>query len=173
MGLKIDLTGRRFGRLLVLCDSGRRDGSAVVWRCRCDCGREPEISSRDLLHRGTVSCGCLRREKSVTNLSGIISEKLGQEDGTNWSRIASNRAQKNNRSGYRGVSPQGSRWAAILWFRGARHRLGVYDTPEQAYDAYLTAKARICGDGIQSYAALRMTPAESEPAEDDAGMQGS
>lgn len=45
MSALIDLTGRRFGRLLVVRREGSRrydDGFKVVplWRCRCDCGAE-------------------------------------------------------------------------------------------------------------------------------------
>lgn len=63
----IDLTGQRFGRLLVqeLCPN-RSKGSAV-WKCICDCGVEKEISARYLLRSkgaSTSSCGCLRRDKA-------------------------------------------------------------------------------------------------------------
>ena len=94
----IDLTGRRFGRLVVLSRAG------AVWHCQCDCGKTCDVAARNLLHRGTVSCGCYRRERSVENLSGSITEKLGQVDGTNLSRLVNTKAQANNRSGYRGVS---------------------------------------------------------------------
>lgn len=56
-----DLTGERYGRLLVLQRSvniGRR----VAWLCRCDCG-EAKITTGNQLQRGhVVSCGCRRRE---------------------------------------------------------------------------------------------------------------
>ncbi len=57
-----DLTGERFGRLLVLGDSGkRRSGSGgIIWRCLCDCGQEKEIRQDALLSGATVSCGCLK-----------------------------------------------------------------------------------------------------------------
>ena len=48
MSALIDLTGRRFGRLLVLRREGTYyydDGFVAVplWRCRCDCGRETVV----------------------------------------------------------------------------------------------------------------------------------
>ena len=61
MGKKIDLTGQRFGRLVVISEAGRKNG-AVAWLCRCDCGNEIVIRG-DKLRRGhTQSCGCLSRE---------------------------------------------------------------------------------------------------------------
>ena len=56
---KIDLTGQRFGKLVVLEDTGKRDsGRCVIWKCQCDCGNICEISSHSL-KGGTQSCGCL------------------------------------------------------------------------------------------------------------------
>ena len=44
MPSKIDLTGQRFGRLLVLEDTQKRTGKGeVIWRCKCDCGNETEV----------------------------------------------------------------------------------------------------------------------------------
>lgn len=67
MSKLIDLTGRRFGRLLVL----RREGSYIseegihttpTWRCRCDCGRETVVMGQLLRSGQTRSCGCLHRD---------------------------------------------------------------------------------------------------------------
>lgn len=57
-----DVTGERFGKLLVLGDSGkRRAGSGgVIWRCQCDCGQIRDIRQDALLSGSTISCGCIR-----------------------------------------------------------------------------------------------------------------
>lgn len=66
MPKKIDLTGQRFGRLLVIRESGRAKGGRVTWLCKCDCGAETVVR-RDNLRSGHVkSCGCLRDEKLAT-----------------------------------------------------------------------------------------------------------
>lgn len=59
----IDLTGRRFGRLLVIKWIGRKNNSSV-WLCLCDCGNEKIISSSNL-GRSTKSCGCLNKELTI------------------------------------------------------------------------------------------------------------
>ena len=52
------LIGQRFGMLTVTGDSGRRKGTSVLWRCRCDCGGEV-LAARHQLVSGTVrNCGC-------------------------------------------------------------------------------------------------------------------
>lgn len=150
------MTGRRFGRLLVLSATDKRDGSSIVWQCKCDCGNIVCVPARNLLHRGTVSCGCNRREKAIINISGDPAIKLGQIDGTNVSRLASDKPQTNNRSGFRGVSwhknNHGSgAWIAVIYFKGKRYRLGFYATPQEASKAYETAKKRIHGDFLNWY----------------------
>src|SRR5262249_54284865 len=52
----------RFGRLLVLGDIGHRKWGQIVWRCRCDCGNEANITSAALTSGHATSCGCYRRE---------------------------------------------------------------------------------------------------------------
>lgn len=55
----IDLTGMRFGRLLVL----RRDEiKPRTWVCLCDCSAQVTRAGRELRAGDTKSCGCLRRE---------------------------------------------------------------------------------------------------------------
>ena len=66
MGKFVDLTGKRFGRLVVvsrakdhISKSGR---SVVVFRCRCDCGNECDVMGTALTRGFTKSCGCLKSE---------------------------------------------------------------------------------------------------------------
>ena len=59
----LDLSGRRFGRLVVLEPLARRSSNGSVrWQCRCDCGNVGDHKRDDLLSGGSESCGCLRRE---------------------------------------------------------------------------------------------------------------
>ncbi len=59
-----DLTGQRFGRLLVVRKTDQKRGTSFLWECQCDCGNTTYVGT-DSLNRGhTRSCGCLQREKS-------------------------------------------------------------------------------------------------------------
>lgn len=75
-----DLLGRKFGRLLVLELAPYRIKSCLVWRCRCDCGKEKFVVSKQLLSGTTKSCGCLYKdlhnailELGHANLSSLYS----------------------------------------------------------------------------------------------------
>lgn len=57
-----DLTGERFGRLVVMERAGSKNGRAA-WLCRCDCGGEKVVSAAELSKGSTRSCGCLGREQ--------------------------------------------------------------------------------------------------------------
>lgn len=62
-----DLTGQRFGRLLVIERAPniiRPCGCTVVrWRCLCDCGKIIETDGTQLRRKGgSKSCGCLQKE---------------------------------------------------------------------------------------------------------------
>jgi len=74
MPASIDLTGKRFGRLVVV---ERADDHR--WSCRCDCGNEKTLPGDSLRSGQTRSCGCLRRETSgarAANLAGLRTGKL-------------------------------------------------------------------------------------------------
>lgn len=58
----IDLTGQRFGRLLVLDRATNDAQGRARWRCACDCGNEAVITRHHLRDGRTKSCGCLRRD---------------------------------------------------------------------------------------------------------------
>ena len=82
MGKKVDLTGQRFGKLVVIRDVGRKNGS-VLWECLCDCGNYTNVTSRNLLYGSVESCGCIRIENLEGNRYGklIVIQKL-QKDTT-------------------------------------------------------------------------------------------
>lgn len=65
-----DLTGCRFGMLVALEPTSERKDECVVWRCRCDCGKEIFVSSNKLRQQRITSCGCTPKQKSKRNVYG-------------------------------------------------------------------------------------------------------
>lgn len=66
----IDLSGLRFGRLLVGEVVGKSVRNSLLWSCTCDCGAEVVRSSSSLRkNKGVSSCGCYLREKRKTHLT--------------------------------------------------------------------------------------------------------
>jgi hypothetical protein len=71
---RVDLLGRRFGRLVVVERAAdRRDcrnHTVSHWLCVCDCGRRKVVRHSFLRSGYTDHCGCARRPP-VRVLSGI------------------------------------------------------------------------------------------------------
>ena len=65
MGLALDLTNQRFGRLVAISKAPSRKGK-TYWLCQCDCGNQKEVQTGHLRDGKIQSCGCLKKEKGVT-----------------------------------------------------------------------------------------------------------
>ena len=62
----IDLTGQRFGRLIVV-SRAENVGKKTAWLCRCDCGNTKIVHGWSLKSGQTRSCGCLSNETRGRN----------------------------------------------------------------------------------------------------------
>ena len=77
MGKRIDLTGQRFGRLVVVScnEEVTKQKKGVYWNCKCDCGNEKIVLGLLLKNGHTNSCGCYGIEKSRERIIKIAEEK--------------------------------------------------------------------------------------------------
>src|SRR5689334_18932234 len=69
-----DLTGRRFGRLVVSAYAGK-----ASWECVCDCGNTRRVLGKSLRGSNTQSCGCYMRERNSE-----AHRKHGKRDATEY-----------------------------------------------------------------------------------------
>lgn len=67
----IDITGQRFGHLIVtgiaerFYDGGAIRRSRIFWLCRCDCGNETIATASNLRLGSVTSCGCAHHAELV------------------------------------------------------------------------------------------------------------
>ena len=59
---RLDLTGKKFGRLTVKSLKCVNERSRTVWNCLCECGKETQADSGNLSQGNIRSCGCLAIE---------------------------------------------------------------------------------------------------------------
>ena len=113
-----DITGQRFGMLVVLKELGNRK---VL--CKCDCGNEKIVNKGHLLHGEIKSCGCLLKAQALKN------QEKYYKDGTYLAVIKKKEPNRNNTSGHRGVCWKKSKgkWRAHICFKGVTHELGYFD----------------------------------------------
>lgn len=70
-----NLLGDRFGHLVVIEKTNRRaTNGSVIWKCLCDCGNTPNVTSSHLLRGKTRSCGCNR----ISKYEEIVKEFLDE-----------------------------------------------------------------------------------------------
>lgn len=207
MGKLIDLTGQRFGRLVVMERGTNSADRKIRWRCKCDCGNMTEVRTYYLIRGKVRSCGCIQRDKAANRARkhgfcgtrvyniwcGIIRRCENQnyqgyknyggrgikvceewhdpkvfcewaiangysEDLTidridvngdyspnncRWAdRTTQNRNQRRrkDRADYTGVRKANQKYAARIGVNGKSVYLGVFETAEEASEAYQRAK---------------------------------
>ncbi len=78
-----EMIGKRFGRLLVKKNAGKRPGNThTFFECICDCGNIHTLSKSNLLKGNANSCGCIAKEILIAR-----STTHGQYVGNNQSPI--------------------------------------------------------------------------------------
>ena len=80
--MRKDLTGMRFGRLVVIgIDEDRTKDGKVYWLCRCDCGNITSALSTSLTRKkhGVKSCGCARNSKEAIAKARITRESYPKD----------------------------------------------------------------------------------------------
>ena len=79
MGKFIDLTGQRFGRLVVI-ERVERPSTVkfgTYWKCQCDCGNKINANSSNLKSGSICSCKCLSKENK-SKYEDLTGKKFGK-----------------------------------------------------------------------------------------------
>ena len=130
-----DLSGQTFGVLTVV----RRVASARYWRngiskwvCRCECGREVEVSSFNLVEGHRKSCGCKAMELTAKTLSthGMTKTSIFQKWSSMIMRCKNPKAKNYYLYGGRGIKVC-DRW---LTFENFYADMGAEPSPHHSVD---------------------------------------
>lgn len=100
-----NLTGKRYGRLIVISRAANRQGK-VMWLCKCDCGNTKEIAAPSLVSGRTQSCGCLSKERTriACTKHGGLNTRLYRIWRNMKSRCACSSAAKHFNYGGKGIT---------------------------------------------------------------------
>lgn len=125
---KKDITGRTFHSLTALYETDRRDhNGSVIWHCRCECGRELDVSYNTLLYSSMISCGCKKQEFNQ-KLSGYLTHVAD----TSVDLLRSRNRPVRSATGVRGVYLVRGTYRAEIIFQRTTYRLGTYKTLNEA-----------------------------------------
>ena len=153
---RIDLTGQRFGRLVVQkrveLDKPLSNGTLTGWLCRCDCGNEIVCSTKALRNDKIISCGCALRDSATAKI--VEQNVVGHFGGTTISTINPERkANKNSRTGVKGVYWSNSEgcYIAKIGFKGKNITLGRFQSLAAATVARKAAEDEYYKPEIEKY----------------------
>lgn len=97
-GTFIDLTGKRFNRLLVISLAEEKGNQGQLkWKCKCDCGVEKIITGELLRNGHAVSCGCFKRDwvMALTKRDGYDDNTTSTPEYRTWKAMKSRCTNKN------------------------------------------------------------------------------
>lgn len=133
-----DLTGERFGELVVLEyeKNKSREHNQTYWKCKCSCGKICSIGKKHLRDGTTISCGHLRVQSGKDHISNFDKMKTNhQKYNTNLETIRNQKMQPNNTSGVKGVDYHRNRdeWRARVYI-GRKEITKWFKTKEEAVE---------------------------------------
>ena len=120
--------GRVYGRLTIK-KFAKKVNYHYYFECECECGNTKVICLDSLRSGATRSCGCLQHEIAREHTP----QDKGVIDGTNIYSLQRG-IQKNNRTGVKGVcyDTTKGKYHAYIGVKGKQHKLGYFDTLEEA-----------------------------------------
>lgn len=155
----VDLTGKRFGRLVAIepAKEKTRNGLAL-WKCKCDCGNMKIARSDNLKKNRTMSCGCLNKEIAINRLdckrkTNQYKDKYIKGRGLHNDTadcLLNDTMYKDNSTGVRGVTRSRSgKFIAQIGYKKHNYYLGTFETLELAKFARKEAEKKIWGKDLE------------------------
>lgn len=123
--------------------------SAYKWHARKDGYRfyaaRSHGGSTILMHRVLLGAPAGMAADHLSG-DGLDNRRANLRLATHAQNIHNRGANKNNTSGYKGVSLNRGRWAAHINVNGKRKHLGSFSYPQEAHAAYCSAAEKLHGE---------------------------
>lgn len=146
-GRPADIAGKKFNRLTAIYPLDERDNKgSVMWRCRCECGNEIDVSYNTLMYSHNQSCGCQKKEHDK-----MMQDFLTHVGGTSIEMIRSKKVPKDNTTGYKGVYRVHNRYIAKIVFQKKQYHLGTYQNIEDAAAVRRKAESVLFDEFVDYY----------------------
>lgn len=156
MGKKIDLTGQRFGRLVITSlhsDHIKKRTMAVVV---CDCGTTKTLRLDTLKNGNSKSCGCylsdVMKDEELVKKRTISRKKTDLVEHTALS-LLNQKTPSDNKSGQKGVCyvKRTGRWEAYLSLKGKVRMRENFDNKQDAINARKEAEDKYFKPILEKY----------------------
>lgn len=146
-----DLKGKTIDYLTVISCTGKTAYGVRIWKCRCRCGNEKEVTETSLRNtKHFHSCGCFQRQylrpgtSELCRKAGKFRAAQRNKDGVNMEMLDGSRNITTNTSGKKGVtwSKAARKWHVFIGYKGYRCNLGYladFDEASKLRDAAYNA----------------------------------
>ncbi len=139
MAKSVDLTGKKFGRLVAIEPTSEREDGKIIWKFKCDCGKTVLLNGSRVSRLQIKSCGCLLIDELEDRIVNGANDLL-----------LSNNPYITNKSGVRGVfQKKNGKYQAYINYKNKRYVLGTFDTLELAQFARKEAEKEIWGKDLE------------------------
>ena len=157
---RLDISGHKYGKLTALYPTDRKSANgSILWRCRCDCGNEVEVSVAELNKGNNKSCGCLKEVSKK-----MVRDRLHLVDGTCIEWLSGRKKRSDNHSGFCGIfKRKNGKYIANIGFKKKLLYLGSFDSYEEAVNVRQRAEQTIYEGFLNAYV-LWQEKAEEDPA---------
>lgn len=147
---KLDLTGKKFGKLTAIKQVGKDKHNFYIWECKCECGNVINVISISLTSGNTKSCGCMLK----VNLE--VQRSKNSVENTNVAALKNllkNNKSKVTKSGVKGVGwdKRKNKWRTYIMFQRKFYHLGYFADLKDAIKARKEAEEKIFGGFISWY----------------------
>jgi len=124
MPARINLINKKFGRLLVVekTDQISKEGG-IYWKCKCECGKEINVTTHDLKKANTKSCGCLFQERRLEALKQCCADSF--QGGTRLYALKQ-KVRVDSETQVKGVRKKHGSYQAYITLRKTRINLGTF-----------------------------------------------
>lgn len=124
------MIGKKFGRLLVLEESGKTSDGRPAWKCKCDCGNSGIYCGKYLRTGHTKSCGCFRIDntRQIKTTHGVTK--------TRFYRIWASVKQRCEDSGSKNFEKYGKKGIRVLWTSFESFRNDMYEAYENHVEKF-------------------------------------
>ncbi|WP_294468634.1 hypothetical protein [uncultured Anaerofustis sp.] len=143
------MAGKTYGELTVLYVK-KEEKKRPMAVCECSCGKIFETKAYTLKNGRTKSCG----HENLKNLEkGYKIQEIARVSNTNITSIIDRKKNKNNSTGYKGVSTlESGKFRAYIYFQRKQYHLGSFENLEDAVKARKKAEENLYGNFLNWYA---------------------
>jgi len=123
---RLELCGKRFGRLTILSFAGKDNSQNTRWVARCDCGNNVVMRGSDIKRKKEASCGCaqIAAISAANTRHGYWSDPLYSRWKTMIARTTKETHISYSRYGGRGISVCDEWKSSFQSFRNWAHESG-------------------------------------------------